>query len=125
MPKVFGVPGTDPTLPDVTLIIGGVERHLVYDINAIVLAEKATGINLFQASVTNPSAETLRGLLWASLLKESPDMTLDEAGSLITMHNAVIVFAAIREAWFGSVQGDEVASEDETPGEAPAQTPAV
>ena len=69
--NVAGKPGLDPTLPNVTLILGGVERHLVFDFNAIVLADKETGVNLIKAAMSEIDATSLRGLLWASLLKEN------------------------------------------------------
>jgi len=125
MSNVSNIPGLDPTLPDVTLILGGVERHLVFDFNAIVQAEKVTGVNMLRASIDSLSAESLRGLLWASLLKENPTLTLDQVGGLITMANAPIIYKAIVTAWFGSVHDAEDVSEDETPGEDLAQTPAV
>ena len=125
MSNVSNIPGLDPTLPDVTLILGGVERHLVFDFNAIVQAEKVTGVNMLRASIDSLSAESLRGLLWASLLKENPTLTLDQVGGLITMANATIIYKAIVTAWFGSVHDADDVSEDETPGEDLAQTPAV
>jgi len=121
MSKVFGVPGTDTTLPDVVLIVGGVEYHLCFDMNSIVLAEKATGIDLFKASISNPTAENLRGLLWACILKDKPDFTIEEAGKLITPRNLHNVWLAVLSAWHDSVSSNE--DEDKTPGEDQAQVP--
>ena len=125
MPKknsVAGVPGVDPGLPDVSLILGGVKRHLCFDFNGIVLAEQATGINLLKASWGEPSAANLRGLLWASLIKEDPTLTVEQVGELITMRNIVGIWEAVRLAWFGSVQqADESAGQ---PGEEKAQAKA-
>jgi len=118
--NVAGVPGLDPTLPDVKLILAGKTYQLVFDFNAIAQAEIATGINLLQASIDTASAQSLRGLLWASLLKQNPTISIEHVGSLITMKNAPTIWAAIREAWFGSVAID---SEDTPqPGEPQAET---
>jgi len=117
---VAGRPGLDPTLPDVKLVLGGNTYQLVFDFNAIAQAEKVTGINLLQASIDTASAQSLRGLLWASLLKENPNLIIEQVGSLITMANAPTIWAAIRTAWFGSVTSE--AAEDNPSGETSAQT---
>jgi hypothetical protein len=103
---VANVPGLDPTLPDVILRLGGVDRHLAFDFNAIVQAEKATGINLLKAMFSDITAEHLRGLLWASLLRGNPDITLDEVGSMLNFGNLAEVHAAIVAAWMASVKDD-------------------
>jgi hypothetical protein len=111
--QVSGVPRKDPILPKVALILDGVERHLVFDFNAIVQADNETGFNLLQAAVSDITATTLRGLLWASLLKENPDLTIGEVGSWITMHNAFHIRQAITTAWFGSIAEAEESASDE------------
>ena len=110
--KVAGVPGIDPTLPNVTLILGGVERHLCYDFASIALVEKTTGINLLQAILSEINFTNLGGMLWASLLKENPTLTGVEVGSWITMTNAQTIYQAIIACWFASASDPEVA---ETP----------
>jgi hypothetical protein len=112
---VANKPGSDPTLPDVELILGGKIYHLAYDFNAIVQAEKATGVNLLSSVVGEITASSLRGLLWASLLKDQPDITLEQAGKLIKPHNIGTVREAIVTAWFGS-------NPDAEPGEDQAQS---
>ncbi len=121
--SVSGQLGVDPTLPDVTLILGGRERKLCFDFNALVRAEKETGVNLLQAIVAERTATNLRGLLWASMLKANPNLQIDAVGSWITPQNIGVVWEAILAAWFGSSAEKK---DDETPGEAPAQeeTPA-
>jgi hypothetical protein len=115
---VAGKPGLDPALPDVPVILGGVERTLCFDYNAIVVAEKATGINLLKGMVSEVSATSLRGLLWAALLRDSPEMTVEEAGALITPRNVKAIHYALNRAWFHSVRADE---ENKPAGEAEAQ----
>lgn len=107
MPKknqVAGKVGQDPTLPNVSLILNGVERHLAFDFNAIVQVELLTGINLLKSAITELSATNVRALLWASLLKENPDLTVEEVGGWITMHNVVLIQQAVITAWFGSAE---------------------
>lgn len=115
---VAGQPGADPTLPDITLILGGVERKLCYDFNAIVVAEKATGVNLLEGIVGQVNATNLRGLLWASLLREDPKITIDQVGALIQPRMLGMIHQALLATWFGST---EAADKDEAPGEDEAQ----
>ena len=118
--SVAGEPGLDATLPDVSLVIGGKERHLCYDYNAIVLAEKATGVNLLKAIVGEITATNLRGLLWAALVRDNPKLTLDEVGSWISPRNVGTIHQALITAWFGSIDEPED-SEDGASGELTAQ----
>jgi len=115
MPKknqVAGTVGLDPTLPNVSLILGGVERHLCYDFNSIVQVERLTGINLLQSAITELSATNLRALLWAALLKGNADLTIDEVGNWISLRNAASIHQAIITAWFGSVEESDSKGED-------------
>lgn len=116
--NVAGIPGHDPTLPDVELQVDGEIYHLSYDFNAIVQAEKVTGINLFAALIGDISAISLRGLLWSALLKDQPDMTIEEAGSLIHPLNIGAIRSAIITAWYGSIKEDS-AGGDEAPTKGP------
>lgn len=116
---VAGVPGADPTLPDVALVLNGKTHHLAFDFNAIVLAEKATGINLLRSIVNEISATNLRALLWAALLKENPKLTVEEVGTWITMRNAATIHNALITAWFGSIE--EPKETEAAPGEDEAQ----
>ena len=112
--------GLDPTLPDVSLEIGGKERQLAFDFAAIVVAEKVAGLNLLKAARFDDLSFTeLRGLLYAALLKNDPTLTLEEVEKWINIHNMGIIQMAIAHAWFGSVSGDE--AEAAKPGEDQAQ----
>jgi hypothetical protein len=121
MKTVAGVLGEDPTLPEVSIILGGVERKLCFDYNAIVLAEKATGVNLLQGIVGEITASNLRGLLWAALKRDCPKLTLDELGTMIKPHMLGTIHQALQAAWFGSLVDPDKAAEAEPTGEAEAQ----
>ena len=60
----------------------------------------------------------------ASLLKAKPDMTIEQAGSLITPRNLNNVWLAVLTAWHDSVKAEDD-GEETTPGEAVAQVPAA
>lgn len=112
----FDIDAIDPTLPDVTLKIGGKVRHLAFDYHSIVTVEKLTGLNLlseaFEGSFTN-----LGALLYAALLRDDSTITLDEVGSWITFRTAPIISQAVISAWIGSIPEP---TKDEAPGEAVA-----
>lgn len=116
---IAGRPGEDPTLPDVSLVIGGQERHLCFDFEAICKVEQLTGLNLLKSAVSEVSATNLRALLYAALLRDDPALSLEQVSKWITMHNVANIHQALVTAWFGSV--DQQESKDDEPGEAPAQ----
>jgi hypothetical protein len=100
---VAGKPGKDPVLPKVPITLGGKERHLIYDFNALAVAEQMTGMNLFTSfDFTNLSASRFRAMLFASLLVDSPDITLEECGQFITVHSLPEITIKMVEAWHGS-----------------------
>jgi hypothetical protein len=117
MSTIANQPGQDPTLPDVDLILGGKTYKLCFDFNAICQAEKVAGVNLLTSVIGEITAQSLRGLLWASLLKDQPTITIDEVGALIRPTNIAVIRQAVVTAWFGSVPDEE-----SEPGEAQAQS---
>ena len=119
MSTVANKPGQDPTLPNVKLEVDGKAYQLAYDFNAVVLADQVTGLNLLESVVGRMTASSLRGLLWAALLKDQPDMTITQAGDLIRPYNLDVIRQAITTAWFGSVP-----TQDDAPGEA-TESPAA
>lgn len=122
---VAGKPGLDPTLPDVSLVIGGRERHLCFDINSVCIAEKTTGVNLLKAAVSEVNATSIRGLLYAALLRDDPKITVEEVGSWITMKNLSNIHKSIVTAWFASIDDQEENKDSDTQGEDQAQTTTV
>lgn len=110
MSTVADKAGLDPTLPDVSLTIKDKTYSLVFDFNAIVEAERVTGTNLLDKVLGSIDAKSLRGLLWASLIKAQPNITIEQAGDLITLHNASRIREAIVTAWFGSIEDTDSAS---------------
>ncbi len=113
--SVAGKVGLDPTLPDVELTLQGKTYHLAYDFNAICQANNATGINLLDSILGDITAISLRGLLWAALLPDNPEMTIEEAGKLIMLRDIKAVREAVVTAWFASLP-------EVKPGEAKARS---
>ena len=77
----------------VTIELGGKERHLKIDLNAI--AEIGEQLNFiirpktFQQDLmsTSFSPSALRGILWACLRHEDPDLTIEQVGSWVDLDN--------------------------------------
>ena len=95
----------DPTIPFVTLKLKGKEWHLIYSFNALAVAEKATGLNMFQGlNLESLNIIQLRAMLWASLLKAHPELTLEDAGDLLSGPvDCNLALSAIGEAWTASM----------------------
>ena len=98
-------PIEDPTIPYVTLTLRGKDYRLAYSFNALAKAEAATGLNMFQGlNLQALNLVQLRAMLWASLLKAQPDITLDEAGDLIASPaHCNLALTAIADAWSASM----------------------
>lgn len=85
--------------PAVPVPIGGKERHLKLDLNAMASFEEATGKSVFALDVSQLGAKDLRALLWACLLHEDKKLTPEEVGSWITLENMQDVAAGISAAF--------------------------
>ena len=110
----------NPTLPNIALELDGTTYRLAFDFNALCMAEEVTGQNLMQRvfDLREMPAKTFRAVLWASLLKAQPDVTLERSGALITPGNIPTIYSKLVEAWFASVPTKDKESTDPN-----AQTP--
>ncbi|HID0815697.1 TPA: hypothetical protein ACXNW8_001306 [Clostridium botulinum] len=79
------------------------ERHLKYNLNALILAEKITGKKLSELGKKkdNFDLEFLRGMLYAGLKWEDKELTLEEVGDSIDMDNLEEVTNKLGEAMQG------------------------
>jgi hypothetical protein len=113
-------PTHNPALPKVAITLNEAQYYLEFDFNAIAVAEEATGLNLFGTfDFTNLSVIKYRAMLFASLLKNHPKMTLERAGSFVTIHTLPEITLKLVEAWHGSrpevkeAEGNVVAEDDD------------
>ncbi len=98
----------------VTIELGGKERHLKYDLNAIAEIGERLNITVklnsfaedLMSTPLNPSA--LRVLLWAGLRHEDADLTVEQAGAWVDLDN-------IGEVWerFFTLFGDKFSAKVE------------
>lgn len=119
---VFGT-GSDPILPDVSLTLGGREYSLCFDMNAIATVEATTGLNLLTTVMGEKSFTSVRALVWAAVLRDAPDVTIEAIGKCIRPANIGTCYEAVQAAWFGSApepEEDAPAGEDQAPLPPPA-----
>lgn len=91
---------TLPTLPQVSIELNGQKYGLCFDFNALAHAESATGLNMLQAlDFQGLSATTFRALLFASMLKLQPEITLEQVGNLIQYGTLPELYKAVARAY--------------------------
>jgi len=73
-------------------------RTLWLNFNAMALFEKETGKHAFKA-LGDPSASDLRALVWACLVHEDKELTLDMVGETMDLTTVEYVMGKIMEAW--------------------------
>jgi len=110
----------NPTLPKVSIEVNGATYYLAFDFNALCVAEEATGQNLLQRvfDLRDMPSRTFRAIFYAALLKVQPEMTVEQAGALITPGNFDTIYPKLVEAWLESVPKQDDKSPDpngETP----------
>jgi hypothetical protein len=112
----------NPTLPQVSIEIGGKERPMAFCYAAIAHIEgrhqKSIGQLLGQMDMLSIAAD----LLHAALLRDDPKLTVDEVSNWVHFSNLLVIQQALLAAWFGSLPDKK---DDEEPGEDKAQTPEV
>ncbi len=88
--------------------LGGKERALAYDMNAICRFDEATGQNFLGGlEFEKLSAAHARALIWAGLLRESPDLTPEDVGAMIDMRNLAEVFGGVAKAITAALAGGD------------------
>lgn len=96
-------------------------RHLRFDTNSLIQAEKALGIGIGDICLAlqkRPSLELTRGMLWAGLLPEDPTLTLETVGSWLKPKKIAVVWPKLLEAlnpWFA--EDDSPSPLADSPGE--------
>lgn len=74
----------NPTAPGVVVPLGGEERRLLLDFNALAELEER-GVNLLGGFArADLSAKNMRAIVWAACLRDQPDLTEKEVGAWLT-----------------------------------------
>lgn len=78
------------------------ERNLRFDFNAMRAYERLTGHNMLSKSILNIlkdiNVDGATTLLWAALVHEDKDLTVDAVGAMLTLGDADRVFGALAQA---------------------------
>lgn len=73
------------------------ERILFYDLNALVALEEQ-GIDVSKIG-EGVKMSQIRGILWAGLIHEDKELTLEDVGSMVTPDNLQEVSEAVSKAF--------------------------
>jgi hypothetical protein len=85
--------------PGVPITIGGKERHMKMDLNAMIAFKHVTGKSFLKGfNFDDMDEEELRAFIWATLLKEEPTLTLEIVGGWIDENLAGAMQAANQAA---------------------------
>lgn len=106
----------NPKDTSVSINLGGKEYKMGYDFNALAELEDKLGRSMLEAGAMNfKSVKEIRYFVWASLLKDSPNITVQEAGALITPGNMAEVTKKLVEAQGSSIPDPEESKEGADP----------
>jgi hypothetical protein len=86
----------------VKIELAGQERHLHYNLNSLEIIEDLTGSTLDKIT-QNISMKTLKVLVYAGLIHEDKDLTVEAVGEMIGFGDIQAVSEAIGQA-FGGLQ---------------------
>jgi hypothetical protein len=102
------------------MTIDGVEYELSYDFNRICDCEKQAGCNLLDAiaNFLKPSAEQLRGLIFAAIERNAKGLTIEQVGALMRIDTIGPLRDALLNAYSAALP-----TEPDAPGAAPAEPP--
>lgn len=75
-------------------------RRILFDMNAMCEFEKVTGKNFFEFSsnASKMSASDLRAFLWACLIHEDKNLTIEEVGQMINGENIEAISQSLIKA---------------------------
>lgn len=86
----------------VKIELAGQERHLYYNLNSLEIIEDLTGSTLDKVT-KNISMKTLKALVYAGLVHEDKDLTVEAVGEMVGFEDIQVVSEAIGQA-FGGLQ---------------------
>lgn len=96
---MYDLSAIKPREVPITLAEGEV-RHLLFDLNALAELEDAYGGHVTALNeVQTGSFKAIRATLWAGLLHEDPDLTIKEAGAMVSMGGMETISNAIVDAF--------------------------
>lgn len=107
--KIAGVPGTDPTMPVVEIVLNDKTYYLAFNFKALAFAQKHLRLvgyecNLLQAlDLRNIDAEKFIPLLYAAMITHQPGIAIDSVADLVTIDNFGMIFSKLVETYGASI----------------------
>jgi hypothetical protein len=98
------------------VFLGGKDRNIFYDVNALILLEKTYGeLHVVDEVLTSEkiSLEKLRNFLWVGLVHEDKTLTEEEVGSWFNLTNLSKLGEYVIRALYGSLPEKEEVPEGE------------
>ena len=102
-------------------------RRLLYNLNAMAAYERETGKNFMAISEEKMSATIVRAILWAGLVHEDKDLTVEQVGEMMSTDNMLaiqekVLLAMTANAPVAKAPAEPAESGQETPPLAAAPT---
>lgn len=109
-------------VPEVKFQIGAKEYTIRCSFGLLARFQKATGLNPFDEKVwSEPSPWTFAALIWAGIVREHPQFTIEMVADELSIHQAT----QVKDILIGMMESGVAAKKEEAPtsSEAPAPTP--
>lgn len=94
---------SNPVQPTTPLVINGLEFELLFDLEAVALAEELTDrpllTGLRQRDIATPTLPLVRAMLFSCIHTKHPDLTFDYVRTLVTRKNLAEIWGAVLVAW--------------------------
>jgi hypothetical protein len=87
--------------------LGGKTRHFKLDMNAMAVYEWLTGKTIFNQNTEDIGVSDIRALLYALLIHEDPDLTLEQVGSMVDISKLDDISDKLTEAFEAILPGAE------------------
>jgi len=98
----------------VPIELGGKTRNIRLDFNALALAEELTGKSFVDIEAWGDMRATdIRAVIYACLVHEDPELTLEQVGGLLHMGNVERIALELVDAFVLSMPEDDGAEADD------------
>lgn len=93
----------NPVQPTTKITLGGVPYELLFDINAVALAEDTADrpllTGLRQRDFASPTISLVRAMLYACINALNPEVTYEQAKAFVTRKNLGEIWTTVLAAW--------------------------
>ena len=107
MSEVINITQNKVLEPEVKIQLGGKERTMRLDFNALALIEERTGRSIMaMADWKSMSSRDIRSMVWAALVHEDDSLTEAQVGKWLTLQMLTVAMKAFSEAMHISMKGE-------------------